>query len=356
MATSDFIYAVNPDGTLKWSFEIPSVGCESCGGGSSSPVIGIDGTIYCGTKYAYIYALNPDGVLKWSLESKGGSSQSDTTIGSDGTIYYNHSHGTLAINPDGTSKWLNYVIDGKIVFDVLRYLEAATVDTVYDDEGNFKGRVVEVNRFEGSPLIDSEGTIYVADLVWPIVDSPREQFDGYLYVFNPDGTQKWIVPIESGALASSPVMDSNGIIYVSTFHGFLWAIDSGTNAGPADSPWPMHGGNQYHTGKVSGDIGPVFVETDRPLDFTLLANYPNPFNPSTTIEFSIPESGFVSLVVYDITGQRIRELVSGDITPGIHSVFWDGCDENGTVVSSGVYISKLRMGNNIETHRMMLVK
>ena len=98
------------------------------------------------------------------------------------------------------------------------------------------------------------------------------------------------------------------------------------------------------------------VELEKPSDFVLLKNYPNPFNPSTTIEFSIPESGFVELVIYDITGQRIRELLAGIMSPGIHSVFWDGCDDKGTAVSSGVYISNIRMGEKIESHRMMLVK
>ena len=101
---------------------------------------------------------------------------------------------------------------------------------------------------------------------------------------------------------------------------------------------------------------PLSVETENPSSFPLLGNYPNPFNPSTTIEFSIPEAGFVELVIYDITGQRIRELVSGEMSPGIHSVFWDGCDEKGTAVSSGVYISRLKMGDIIESHGMMLVK
>ncbi|HDY88801.1 MAG TPA: T9SS type A sorting domain-containing protein [bacterium] len=101
---------------------------------------------------------------------------------------------------------------------------------------------------------------------------------------------------------------------------------------------------------------PLSVEAEKPSSFAILGNYPNPFNPNTTIEFSLPKAGFVSLVVYDITGQKIRELVSGDMIHGIHSVVWNGRDENGIAVSSGVYISRLRMGDKIESHGMMLVK
>jgi len=101
---------------------------------------------------------------------------------------------------------------------------------------------------------------------------------------------------------------------------------------------------------------PTLVENAAPSSFIVLRNYPNPFNPATTIEFSIPEAGFVDLVIYDITGRKIRELVSGDVTPGVHSVFWDGRDENGSPVSSGVFISRLKTGDNVVSNRMMLVK
>ncbi len=97
-------------------------------------------------------------------------------------------------------------------------------------------------------------------------------------------------------------------------------------------------------------------ETPAPLSFTLHGNYPNPFNPSTTIEFSLPEVGFAELVIYNMAGQKVRGLVSEFMTQGIHSVVWDGCDENGSQVSSGVYISLLRMDNRIAKSKMMLTK
>ena len=100
----------------------------------------------------------------------------------------------------------------------------------------------------------------------------------------------------------------------------------------------------------------VMVEAEEPSGFALLKNYPNPFNPATTIEFTVPEAGFTEIVIYNMSGQKIRELVSADMTPGVHSVVWDGCDENGTPVSSGVYISHLKTGDNVFSNRMMLVK
>jgi Tol biopolymer transport system component len=90
--------------------------------------------------------------------------------------------------------------------------------------------------------------------------------------------------------------------------------------------------------------------------FVLLNNYPNPFNPVTTIEFTIPEAGFAELSVYNIAGQKVRELVSSEMTAGIHSAVWDGRDQQGNPVSSGVFISRLRTRDNVFSNRMILVR
>ena len=104
-----------------------------------------------------------------------------------------------------------------------------------------------------------------------------------------------------------------------------------------------------------------FIVTDvntesLPDKFALFQNYPNPFNPTTTIEFSIPESGFSTLVIYNMMGQKVRELVSGDMLAGVHSVLWDGKNDSGETVSSGVYISRLKSGKNVTASRMLLMK
>jgi hypothetical protein len=93
-----------------------------------------------------------------------------------------------------------------------------------------------------------------------------------------------------------------------------------------------------------------------PLQFSILGNYPNPFNPSTTIEYSLPETGRASLVIYTVSGQKVRELASGTLSAGTHSVVWDGRDRNGNQVSSGIYISRLTMRDRATANRMLLVK
>jgi len=101
---------------------------------------------------------------------------------------------------------------------------------------------------------------------------------------------------------------------------------------------------------------PTSVGERMPVDFRLTSNYPNPFNPMTTIEFALPEAGFANLVIYNIMGQKVRSLVSEYMTPGLHSVVWNGCDDRGLPVSSGVYVMKLRMNDAVATGRITLVK
>ena len=84
--------------------------------------------------------------------------------------------------------------------------------------------------------------------------------------------------------------------------------------------------------------------------------HPNPFNPSTTIEFTLPESGFATITIYSTTGQKIRELTADYMPAGTHTLLWDGKDTNGNAVSSGIYITRLQAGKHTATGRMVLVR
>ena len=93
-----------------------------------------------------------------------------------------------------------------------------------------------------------------------------------------------------------------------------------------------------------------------PKAFTLLRNFPNPFNPSTNILFLLPAKGFTTLTVYNLQGQKVRELLAKDMPAGFHTVAWDGRDNSGQPVSSGVYFSSLSSGRVHASGKMLLVK
>jgi len=84
--------------------------------------------------------------------------------------------------------------------------------------------------------------------------------------------------------------------------------------------------------------------------------YPNPFNPSTTIKFSLPETGKIRLDIYNLKGQLVRNLAKGEVMSGMHSAIWDGTDNNHQAVSSGLYYSKLSYQNKSFVKKMILLK
>ena len=94
----------------------------------------------------------------------------------------------------------------------------------------------------------------------------------------------------------------------------------------------------------------------RPSEFTLLQNFPNPFNQTTKIEFTLPKSGFVSLNIYDILGRKVRNLVSEHLSSGYKSVLWDGKNDSGKDAASGIYFYQLTAGNSSGTKRLVLLK
>jgi hypothetical protein len=93
-----------------------------------------------------------------------------------------------------------------------------------------------------------------------------------------------------------------------------------------------------------------------PLRFLVLHNAPNPFNPSTTIRFTLPEASPVRLVVYDVRGALVRTLADGSYQPGAHSVVWDGLDRSGRACASGVYVYRLTTTQGVVTRRMTLLR
>ena len=88
----------------------------------------------------------------------------------------------------------------------------------------------------------------------------------------------------------------------------------------------------------------------------LLPNAPNPFNPSTQIEFQLPEAGAVKLAIYNILGQQIHTLEKGEWVAGVHRIIWDGVDDMGRGVSSGVYLYHFESDGLQQTRRMLLLK
>ena len=104
---------------------------------------------------------------------------------------------------------------------------------------------------------------------------------------------------------------------------------------------------------------PEFVqeqEQTMPRPFALRLAYPNPFNPKTTLGFTLPRTSHVSLEIFDVRGRLVRNLVDDDFEAGLHEVPWNGLDNGGRVVSAGVYFTRMQTGEFQQTGKMTLVR
>jgi hypothetical protein len=93
-----------------------------------------------------------------------------------------------------------------------------------------------------------------------------------------------------------------------------------------------------------------------PGEYVLFQNFPNPFNPETTISYRLPRAGYVSLAVFNVAGQEVCHLVNGEQAVGEHVVIWDGTDGLGGPVASGIYFYQLICGEFCQVRKMLLLK
>ncbi|MCK4460337.1 MAG: T9SS type A sorting domain-containing protein [candidate division Zixibacteria bacterium] len=108
---------------------------------------------------------------------------------------------------------------------------------------------------------------------------------------------------------------------------------------------------------ITPTIGSVLKQNELPAAFTLSQNYPNPFNPSTSVRYTVPRAGPVDLTVYDASGRLVRTLIgAASHDAGRHSVSWDGRDENGVEVATGVYFARLTVDSQSASSKMVLLK
>jgi hypothetical protein len=101
------------------------------------------------------------------------------------------------------------------------------------------------------------------------------------------------------------------------------------------------------------EIGPVATPA---VPLALYPNHPNPFNPSTTIRYNLPEDAYVRLLIFDVAGRRIASLVNEFQKKGMHAAIWNGRGDDGRAAASGVYFSKLEAGKESLSRKMILLR
>jgi outer membrane protein assembly factor BamB len=205
----DGIYAINPDGTLRWRF-------PTGGHVSSAPVVLPDGTVVAGSQDDLIHAITPNGQKRWDFRT-GGDVEPAPAVGDDGTIYVgSDDHKLYAIGPDGILRWA-FTTGGDVRASV-------AVGSGMLFVGSFDAQLYAIrldgtaawtfragDRIVSSPLVDARGAILFGSQ------------DDRVYCLEPDGHLRWSVEL-GGDVDSSPALGADGTIYVGSDDRKLYAL------------------------------------------------------------------------------------------------------------------------------------
>ncbi len=106
----------------------------------------------------------------------------------------------------------------------------------------------------------------------------------------------------------------------------------------------------------TSDVEDEEIVSHLPGTFSLRQNYPNPFNPATVIKYYLKKRCHVELTVYDLLGRKVKTVVDEEKSVGSHSAIWDGTDDSGSKVASGIYFYRLKAGDAVGSKKMILLK
>ncbi|MBI4233845.1 MAG: T9SS type A sorting domain-containing protein [Chloroflexi bacterium] len=135
-----------------------------------------------------------------------------------------------------------------------------------------------------------------------------------------------------------------------------WFYDAAVDPGDGEMVYAATPWGVYRLNRTAQITAVEEEEEVRPQRFSLSPNYPNPFNPSTTIRFTLPQRGEAELSIYSLLGQRVATLVQGVQEAGPHLLQWDGRDDGGRELASGVYCCRLQAGTQVETRKLLLLR
>ena len=149
---------------------------------------------------------------------------------------------------------------------------------------------------------------------------------------------------------------NNGLHTVGPYIGAADAFSNAAAGQVSVEDWSTNSAlaTQWEAGNDS-----AFLDAEMPAEYSLKAAYPNPFNPSTTIEYNVEVAGNVNIAVYDMMGREVKTLVNEYVSPkagGTYSVVWDGTNNSNAFVSTGVYIYRMVSNEFTKTQKMTLTK
>jgi len=179
-------------------------------------------------------------------------------------------------------------------------------------------------------------------------------------------TIDYLLYVKIGVLEPEEIYDTTSTSIPITYQEFLENVFEPFPMLPRVTvQFSMEATDGIDTVKITGDNRVVFINRYEylstvgegiPKEFALHENYPNPFNPSTTLRFDLPELSDVNIVIYNMVGQKIKSFRMSSMAAGYHSLKWDATNDYGDQVSAGVYFYQLQTKDFLKTRKMILLK
>ena len=175
----------------------------------------------------------------------------------------------------------------------------------------------------------------------------------------------YLVNAKIGVYPVEEIYDTTVTTLPLTYQEFLENVFEETPGNGVTVKFSVSATDGKDTVKVSGDDRVVYVNRYEylstesegiPTVFALHENYPNPFNPTTTLRFDLPEVSDITLTIYNMLGQRVKTFNMNDTPAGFHSIKWNAINDYGDPVGAGVYLYQLRANQYLETRKMVLLK
>ena len=318
----EFIHLIYDDGSIAWSY-------ETGGDIRVAPTVLELNTgekiVLTGSKDDNFYALNSDGSVRFMIETDDDISTEASVVDIDGVgpvIFFASGSMVYGVESDGDiyGDWpinIGSDITSSIVFSKIGN---ATYIMFGDESGTAHIYHIHGNTYDNFPISYS----------FPFKGSPTIlDTDG-------DGDLEFLI----GSTQTLTNIDIK-------------------EAGIASGLWNTHRADMNRSGYYLSTIDALDVSDDiiENYEFALYNAYPNPFNPTTTIEFEVPYSMDIILNIYDISGRLVKTLVDDIKYPGLYSAVWDGTDQYGNNVANGLYVYKLMSNQNISiSNKMILIK
>ena len=225
----------------------------------------------------------------------------------------------------------------------------------WDDEWSTYYDVVldsSTNNFRSvSAVVDSNNVIHLA-YRRDVLEDTLYALDEIVYTYSMDNGETWSprIPINRVDYDAGYVSVGNR---VRTAYGvdILWRESKDPNLNDQDTTAVVYGFIPY-------SMIPVVSVSDetKPSSYLLLNNYPNPFNPSTIINYAVPQRDKIRLIIYDALGRVVKNLINQEVEAGSHSLVWNGLNNDKGKVTSGVYFARLITSDAVKTIKMMLIK